>query len=70
MRWQTLAKTIGQNMKRFRKLKGWTQEQAAERAKISTRYWQQLESAEKNMTIRTLLVLTRALEISLTDLIS
>lgn len=63
MRWQTLAKTIGQNMRKYRRAKGLTQENAAAKANMSLRYWQQLESAEKNMTLKTLTSIARALEI-------
>jgi len=68
MKWQTLAKKIGSNMKQHRRQKGLTQEVAADKANLSVRYWQQLESAQKNMTLKSLVTISKALEVSVIDL--
>lgn len=70
MRWDTLAKRIGKNMKRLRKEKGLTQEQAAVAAKdISWRYWQYLESGQRNFSLKTLTRIAKALGIDPSDLL-
>jgi transcriptional regulator with XRE-family HTH domain len=70
MRWQTLAKRIGANMKKLRKEKGLTQEQAAIAAKdISWRYWQYLESGERNFSLKTLTRVAKALDVDPKDLL-
>jgi transcriptional regulator with XRE-family HTH domain len=70
MRWKTLAIKIGNNMRMVRRKSGLTQEKAAEKAHLSLRYWQQLESAQKNMTLKTLTLISRTLDISVTEIVS
>jgi transcriptional regulator with XRE-family HTH domain len=70
MRWRTLAKRIATNIRRIRKEKGLTQEKAAERASdISWRYWQYLESGERNFSLKTLTRITKALGVDPKDLL-
>lgn len=70
MRWQTLTKRIGKNMKKLRLEKGLTQEAAADRSKdITLRYWQFLEAGEKNFTIHKLVAVARALKVDPLDLL-
>lgn len=70
MKWQTLAKRIGSNIKRLRKEKGLTQEQAAVAAKdISWRYWQYLESGQRNFSLKTLTRIAKALDVDPRELI-
>lgn len=70
MIWQTLAKQIGANMKRLRKERGLTQEQAALKAKdLSWRYWQYLESGQRNFSLKTLTRLAKSLGVKPKDLL-
>lgn len=70
MNWQTLAKRIGANIKRLRKTRGLTQEKAAVGAKdISWRYWQYLESGQRNFSLKTLARIAKALEVDPKDLL-
>lgn len=65
MRWNTLAKIIGRNMKRLRLAKGLTQEKAAERSlALSVRHWQYLEKGEVNATLDSLTKVARALAVT------
>ncbi|MFH1356622.1 MAG: helix-turn-helix transcriptional regulator [bacterium] len=64
MRWDTLAKRIGCNIKKQRLAIGLSQEKAAEKAgNMSLRYWQFLEAGERNATLKTLVAVARALKI-------
>lgn len=70
MKWQTLAKKIGANIKRLRKEQGLTQEQAAVAAKdMSWRYWQYLESGQRNFSLKTLTRIAKALGVDPRDLL-
>lgn len=70
MKWQTLAKKIGANIKRLRKERGLTQEQAAVAAKdMSWRYWQYLESGQRNFSLKTLTRIAKALGVDPRDLL-
>lgn len=69
MRWQTLANRIGKNIKRIRKERELTQEQAAEKAQdISWRYWQYIESGKRNYSLKTLVRIAKALEVDPSEL--
>ncbi|OVE81993.1 hypothetical protein BVY03_01720 [bacterium K02(2017)] len=64
MRWQTLAKRIANNIRKIRKGKGLTQEEAAVRANdISWRYWQYIESGKRNFSLKTLVRVAKALNV-------
>lgn len=64
MRWNTLARRMGKNMKAIRLEQGLSQEKAAEKAgKMSLRYWQFLEAGERNATLKTVVAVARALKI-------
>lgn len=70
MRWQTLTKRIGQNMKRLRLERNLTQEAAADRSKnLTLRYWQFLEAGEKNFTVHKLVAVARALKVDPSELL-
>ncbi|MBI2339799.1 MAG: helix-turn-helix transcriptional regulator [Deltaproteobacteria bacterium] len=71
MRWETLAKRIGRNIQKIRTEKGFTQEQAAERSHdLSLRHWQYLEAGKKNLTVNTLIALSKALDVDIKALLS
>ena len=59
---------VGQNVCRLRNKSVWTQEQLAEKAEISRRYLQRIESGERNPTVDILARLRRALDCSWADL--
>lgn len=70
MRWQTLTKRIGKNMKTLRLEKNLTQETAADRSRdITLRYWQFLEAGEKNFTVHKLVAVARALKVDPEELL-
>jgi len=65
---QTL-KLIGQNIRKLRKEKGWTQEVFAEAANINDKEVSHIESGNRNITIETLIKISIALSVSSTDLL-
>ncbi len=70
MKWQTLAKRIGSNIKRIRIEKELTQEVAADRAKnLSWRYWQYLEVGQRNCSLETLTRIAKALNVDPEELL-
>ena len=59
---------LGRRIRELRKQQKLTQEQAAERAKLDPKHWQQLESGTTNPTLATLVGISRALGVKLADL--
>jgi transcriptional regulator with XRE-family HTH domain len=62
-------KQIGENVRRFRKKRGMTQEKLAERANLHPVYISQVERADRAITIDALLKITKALGIKLRDVV-
>ena len=62
-------KRIGENVRRFRKKRGMTQEKLAERADLHPVYISQVERADRAITIDALLKITKALGIKLRDVV-
>lgn len=62
-------KELGGNIKLFRNIRGYSQEQLALRAGLNTSYLGQIERGEKNPTILTLEKIAKALNISLLEII-
>ena len=60
---------LGRNLREAREAKGWSQEQLAYRCGVHRTYIGGIERAEYNVTILTLLRVTRALGIKLNDAI-
>jgi transcriptional regulator with XRE-family HTH domain len=58
-----VVQLLGQNVRRYRKLKGLTQEQLAHRAEMERSYVSDLERGERNPSVRALGRLAEALEI-------
>lgn len=58
------------NIRYYRKLRHLTQEQLAELAELSTSYIKQIESGKvyKNVTLTTMLSLSKVLDVSITEL--
>jgi transcriptional regulator with XRE-family HTH domain len=62
-------KRIGDNIRRFRKERGMTQERLAEKADLHPVYVSQVERADRAVTIDVLLRITKALGIKLRDVV-
>ena len=62
-------KRIGQNIRKFRKKRGMTQEILAEKADLHPVYISQVERADRAITIDALLRITKALGIKLRDVV-
>ena len=62
-------KRIGDNIRRFRKKRGMTQERLAEKADLHPVYVSQVERADRAVTIDVLLRITKALGIKLRDVV-
>jgi transcriptional regulator with XRE-family HTH domain len=54
---------IGANLHRYRKAKGLTQEQLADRAGVELSFYQRLERAKTNVSLASLIALSSAIEI-------
>jgi len=63
-----ITSTIGERIRIYRKKAGLTQERLAEKAGIHPTYVGQLERAEKNATLATIVKVANALDISLETL--
>jgi len=59
---------FGKRIKQLRKKAEYTQEQLAEKIKVSTKYIQFLESAKRKPSIKTLNKIARALSVKVKDL--
>jgi transcriptional regulator with XRE-family HTH domain len=62
-------KRIGENIRKFRKKRGMTQEMLAEKADLHPVYISQVERADRAITIDALLRITKALGIRLRDVV-
>lgn len=62
-------KKIGENVRKFRKQRGMTQEKLAEKANLHSVYISQVERADRAVTIETLLKITKALGVKLRDVV-
>jgi transcriptional regulator with XRE-family HTH domain len=62
-------KRIGENIRKFRKSAGLTQERLAEKADLHPVYISQVERADRAVTIDSLLKITKALGIRLRDVV-
>lgn len=65
----TLALHIGQNIKNHRKKLGLSQNQASIKVECDKRFYQRVEAGRAGLTIRTLLKISKALDIPLVDLL-
>lgn len=59
---------LGKRLKHLRKKTGYTQEQLAEKIKVSTKYIQFLESAKRKPSLKTVNKIARALSVKVKDL--
>ena len=65
-----MRKLVGYNCARFRKARGWTQEELAERSGLSQQYLSGLERGRRNPTIVTIYELAQALNVSHLELLT
>lgn len=63
-----ILKTFGHNIQILRKARGLTQEQLAEKSGLHRTYIGMIERAEKNITLRNIEKLAKALDVNLTIL--
>lgn len=59
---------LGKRVRELRLGSELTQEQAAERARLDTKHWQDIEGGKTNPTLATLVGVAKALDVSLADL--
>ncbi|HLR68862.1 MAG TPA: helix-turn-helix transcriptional regulator [Virgibacillus sp.] len=65
-----ILKTIGKNIREYRKNKGWSQEAFAFECGLHRTYIGAIERGERNITILNLIVITSKLEVTLNDVYS
>ena len=61
-------KIIGDNIRVFRHAKGWTQEKLAIRSKVSYEYINRVENGRVNISIDTLLRISKCLKVPFAEL--
>ena len=64
-----MRKLVGDNCAKFRKLRGMTQEQLAEKSGLSQQYLSDLERGKRNPTIVTIYEIAMALGVSHIELV-
>ncbi len=62
-------KTVGENIRALRIAKGWTQEKLAVRCELSFEYVNRLENGHVNVSVGTLLKISKALRSAVIDLL-
>ena len=66
---EDIYKRIGFNLLKQRRLKGWTQEQLAERSGVSRSRISKMENGKENFNIESLLLIAQSLEIDFIELL-
>ncbi len=69
MTFETFLKLVGRKIAAIRKARSLTQRDTAERAGISYRYFQNIESGAANLTLSTLFRLSRFFGVGVADII-
>lgn len=69
MKTGTILDIFGQNVQKHRKALGLSQEQLAERAGLHRTYIGMIERSEKNITLRNIEKIAKALNINIQDLL-
>lgn len=62
-------KSIGENLEKYRKLKGYTQSELAEKAGMSVPFYANLERGAKGLSLKNMSALATALDVSIDYLI-
>jgi transcriptional regulator with XRE-family HTH domain len=65
---RNLRSRLAGSTRRLRAAQGWTQEEAAEKAKLNPRHYQKIERGEVNVTLGTIAQLCRAFGVDVPDL--
>ena len=66
---QEIYKRIGFNLLKQRRLKGWTQEQLAEKSGVSRSRISKMENGKENFNIESLILIAQSLEIDFIELL-
>lgn len=66
---ETILKTIGRNVQKYRKAKKWSQEELAQRAGLHRSYIGSIERNERNVSIINLQRIAQALGVQIEDLL-
>ena len=66
---EDIYKRIGFNLLKQRRLKGWTQEQLAERSGVSRSRISKMENGKENFNIESLILIAQSLEIDFIELL-
>ena len=66
---QEIYKRIGFNIMKQRRLKGWTQEQLAEKSGVSRSRISKMENGKENFNIESLFLIAQSLEIDFIELL-
>lgn len=64
------AKLLGQNIKKYRTMKGFTQNELAEKANLSREYIADIERGLKNISLRKLYLIADILKTKCSDLVN
>ena len=64
-----INKKVGLNIRKYREKKGWSQEQLAFEADLHRAYIGQIERGEKNIGIKNLDIIAKALNINVSELL-
>ncbi|HUH02222.1 MAG TPA: helix-turn-helix transcriptional regulator [Kofleriaceae bacterium] len=66
--YQGIQERVAVNCLKLRERRGWTQEQAAHQAQMSTRLLQRIENSQANLTLTTLARLTEGFDVDVSEL--
>ena len=69
MNFETLALHIGKNIKYYRKKLGWSQSEASKKMACDKRFYQRIEAGKAGLTLRTLLKISLALGIPISEFV-
>ena len=67
---ENLEKALGDRIKTLRKLRGWTQENLAEQAKVSVQHVGEIERGDGNPTLQSLERLSKGLGLTVSQLLA
>lgn len=65
-----MKQMFGQNVRRIRRTRGYSQEELAERARLHRTYVGSVERGERNVSLHNIVALARALDVPVSELFS
>jgi len=65
-----MKQIFGQNVRRIRRIRGYSQEELAERAGLHRTYVGSVERGERNVSLHNIVALSRALDVPVSELFS